>query len=173
MIAYKFLRRGGTSPFTGFAWPLPDGGPGPWLEAFVEPCRSGIHACRRDDLPLWLGPELYEMELDGEIVGEPTKLVASRARLLQRIDAWDDRLRDDYTRMCVDRAHDLAAGASPPLTDWDAVIEPSIPEGPALLGFVAARIAEARGGRTAYHEERKRQARWLADRLSLRESHDV
>jgi hypothetical protein len=167
MIAYKFLRPGGTSPFTGFAWPLPDGGPGPWLEAPVEACRSGVHACRRDDLPLWLGPELYEVELEGEIVEEPTKLVASRARLVRRIDAWNDRLRDEYTRMCADRAHDLAASTSPPLADWDAVIEPSIPEGPALLGFVAARIAEERSGRTGYLEERARQARWLAERLSL------
>ena len=167
MIAYKFLRPGGTSPFTGFAWPLPDGAPGAWIEAPVEPCRSGIHACRRGDLPLWLGRELYEVELDGDIVEEPTKLVASRARLIRRIDAWEDRRRDEYTRMCADRAHDLAVGASPPLVDWDAVIEPSIPEGPALLGFVAARIAEQRGGRAAYHEERAGQARWLADRLSL------
>jgi hypothetical protein len=167
MIAYKFLRAGGMSPFTGFAWPVPEGEPGPWIEAPVEPCRRGIHACRRDDLPLWLGRELYEIELDGEIVEEPAKLVASRARLVRRIEDWDDRLRDEYTRTCADRAHDLAVGSSPPLADWDAVVEPSIPEGPALLGFVAARIAEERGGRAAYQAERTRQARWLAERLSL------
>jgi hypothetical protein len=166
MIAYKFLGPDATSPFTGFRWPVPDGGPGPWIEAPVEPCRSGVHACRRDDLPLWLGRDLYEVELDGEIVAEPTKLVASRARLLRRLGAWDDRLRDEYTRMCAARAHELASGTSPPLPEWAAVIEPSIPEGPALLGFVAARIAEERGGRPAYLEERKRQARWLAERLS-------
>jgi len=167
MIAYKFLTAGARSPFTGFAWPVPDGEPGPWIEAPVEPCRSGIHACRRDDLPLWLGRVLYEVELDGEIVEEPAKVIASRARLVRRIDAWDDRLRDEYTRTCADHAHELAAGSSPPLGAWEAVIEPSIPEGPALLGFVAARIAEERGGRTAYLEERARQARWLAERLSL------
>jgi hypothetical protein len=167
MIAYKFLRAAGTSPFTGFAWPVPEGEPGAWIEAPVQPCRSGIHACRRDDLPLWLGRELYEIELDGEIVEEAAKLVASRARLVRRIDAWDDRLRDEYTRTCAERAHELAVGSSPPLADWDAVVEPSIPEGPALLGFVAARIAEERGGRTAYQAERARQARWLAERLSL------
>jgi hypothetical protein len=167
VIAYKFLTADAASPFTGFRWSLPDGGPGAWVEAAVEPCRSGVHACRRDDLPLWLGRVLYEIELDGEIVAEATKLVASRARLLRRIDAWDDRLRDVYTRMCADRAHELAVGMSPPLADWDAVIEPSAAEGPALLGFVAARIAEARGGPAAYHEERGRQARWLAERLSL------
>jgi hypothetical protein len=167
VIAYKFLTTEATSPFTAFRWPLPGGEPGAWVEAPVAPCRSGIHACRRDHLPLWLGGVLYELELDGEIVVEPTKLVASRARLLRRLDAWDERLRDAYTRMCAGRAHELALGASPPLGDWDAVVEPSISEGPALLGFVAARIAEERGGRLAYLEERGRQARWLAERLGL------
>jgi hypothetical protein len=167
VIAYKFLRPDGTGPFTRFAWPLPRGEPGAWLDAPIEPCRSGIHACRRDDLPLWLGRVLYEVELDGEIVEESAKVVASRARLMRRIDAWDERLRDEYTRMCADRAHDLAVGSAPPLADWDAVIEPSVPEGPALLGFVAARIAEERGGPLAYLDERARQARWLAERLAL------
>jgi hypothetical protein len=167
VIAYKFLTAAATSPFTGFRWDTPEGGAGPWIEAAVEPCRSGIHACRRDDLPLWLGRALYEVELDGEIVAAPAKLIASRARLLRRIDAWDDPLREYYTRMCADRAHDLAVGTSPPLNAWDAVIEPSVPEGPALLGFVAARIAEERGGRPAYLAERARQARWLAERLAI------
>jgi hypothetical protein len=167
VIAYKFLRADATAPFTRFRWPLPNGGPGPWIEATIDPCRSGIHACRAEDLPLWLGHVLYEVELGGDVVPEPTKLVASRARLLRRVDAWDDDLRDIYTRMCADRAHELAMGGSPPLPDWDAVVEPSTAEGPALLGFVAARIAEERGGPDAYHAERRRQARWLTERLSL------
>jgi hypothetical protein len=168
VIAYKFLRRDGTGVFTGHPWPLPGAaGPGAWIEAPVIPCRSGIHACRLPDLPLWLGRELYEVELAGEIVEERTKVIAPRARLLRRIDAWDDRLRDAYTRMCADRARDLAVRTSPRLDDWYAVVEPSIPEGPALLGFVAARIAEERGGRPAYLAERAHQARWLAERLAI------
>jgi hypothetical protein len=167
VIAFKVLRADGRSPFADFAWPLPGDGPGAWVQARVEPCRSGIHACRRDDLPLWLGRALYEVELAGDVVEQPAKLVASRARLLRRIDGWDDAMRDDYTRMCADRAHELALGAAPPLDAWDAVIEPSTAEGPALLGFVAARIAEQRGGRSAYREERRRQAAWLAERLSI------
>lgn len=167
MIAYKFLRPDGTSIFAGFRWPLPDGGPGPWVEAKLDPCRSGIHACRLGDLPLWVGRALYEVELDGDIVEERTKVVASRGRLLRRIEAWDDDLRETYTRMCADRGHELARGVSPPLEDWDAVVEPSFPEGPALLGFVAARIAEELGGVDAYHAERARQSEWLAERLGL------
>jgi hypothetical protein len=169
VIAYKFLRPDGTSAFTGFRWPLPAGdGPGEWVDADVDPCRSGIHACRRGDLPLWMGRVLYEVELDGEVREERTKVVAQRGRLVRRVAAWDDELRDVYTRMCADRAHELARTASPPLEDWEAVIEPSVPEGPALLGFVAARIAEARDGVAAYHAERARQTDWLVERLGLR-----
>jgi len=165
VIAYKFLRPDGTSVFTRFRWPLPDGSPGPWVDAGVAPCRSGIHACRRADLPLWLGRALYEIELEGEVQQEATKVVAPRGRLLRRIDAWDESTRDEYTRMCADRAHELARGAA--LGEWDAVVEPSVPEGPALLGFVAARIAEEISGPDAYHAERRRQADWLAERLDL------
>jgi hypothetical protein len=161
VIAYKCLRAGGTSVFTAFRWPLPSAGPGPWVEAEIEPCRSGIHACRLEDLPYWVGPELYEIELDGQIVAEPTKVVAPRGRLVRRIDAWEDELHDGYTRACADRAHELAAG----LSTWDATIEPLVRYGPALLGFMAARIAQERDGVAAYRAERERQATWLAERL--------
>ncbi len=167
MKAYKFLRQDGSSVFTGFRWPLPNRDPGEWVDATVDPCKSGVHACRLSDLPLWVGRTLYEIELAGDVVEQHMKLVASRGRLVRRVDAWDDELRDAYTRMCADRAHELALGASPPLADWDAVVEPSIPEGPALLGFVAARIAEEISGTEAYHEERKRQTRWLVERLGI------
>jgi hypothetical protein len=170
MIAYKFLRGDGSSVFTGFRWPLPDDTPGAWVDAPVDPCRSGIHACRPAHLPYWIGRSLYEIELDGEIVEERTKLVASRARLLRKVDAWSDELRDAYTRMCADRAHELALGTDPPLGQWDAVIEPSVREGPALLGFVAARIAEERHGADAYHAERGRQTAWLIERLGVQDA---
>jgi hypothetical protein len=164
MIAYKFLRPDGTTAFTGFRWPLPDGAPGAWVEAPVDPCRSGIHACRAAGLPYWIGRALYEVELAGDIAEAGTKVVASRARLLRPVAAWDDSVRDEYTRMCADRAHALA---TPPLDQWDAAIEPSVPEGPALLGFLAARIAEERHGIDGYHDERARQAAWLVERLGL------
>jgi hypothetical protein len=167
VIAYKFLRRDGTGVFTGFAWPLPERGPGEWVHAEPDPCRSGVHACSAAQLPLWLGPVLYEVELDGEVEDAGMKLVAARGRLTRRVEAWDEEARAAYTRMCADRAQVLARGASPPLEDWDAVVEPSIPEGPALLGFVAARIAEESSGADAYRAERARQTDWLVERLGL------
>lgn len=167
MIAYKFLRDDGGGVFSAFRWPLPGDGPGAWVEAQVDPCRSGIHACRAADLPFWAGRALFEMELDGEVLVERRKVVSPRGRLLRRIEEWD-ALRDTYTRMCADRAHELAQSVAPRLEDWEAVIEPSIPEGPALLGFVAARIAEEISGEDAYQAERERQAAWLIERLDLR-----
>jgi hypothetical protein len=167
VIAYKFLRPDGRSVFTGFRWELPDGVPGRWVAAPIDPCRSGVHACRVSDLPLWVGRILYEIELAGDVVEHRSKVVASRGRLLRRIETWDDALREAYTRMCADRAHELAHSVSPPLEAWDAVVEPSVREGPALLGFVAARIAEEIRGPDAYPAERASQTRWLVERLGL------
>jgi hypothetical protein len=163
--AYKFLRPDGTGVFSGFHWPLPVGVPGAWVRSDVDPCRSGIHACRPRHLPLWIGRSLYEIELDGEIVDDAMKVVASQGRLLRRVDAWDEQAYDDYTRMCADRAHELARARA--LESWEAVIEPSVPEGGALLGFVAARIAEVIDGEDGYRRERASQAEWLVERLGL------
>jgi hypothetical protein len=167
MIGFKFLRRDGTSPFTGFVWPLPDGAPGAWVDAEIDPCRSGIHVCRRGDLPLWLGPRLFEVELGGEIVELQDKLVAARGRLLREIATWNDGLREEYTRMCAERAHELARSASASLGEWDKFIEPSTREGPSLLGYIARRLAEEHDGPAAYDRERERQAAWLTERLAL------
>jgi hypothetical protein len=163
VIAYKFLRADGTGVFTRFPWPLPDGGPGAWVEAPIEACRSGVHACRLRDLPLWLGRDLYEIELDGELVEERTKVVAARGRLVRRIDGWDDPAREAYARACAARAHAYAEG----LPEWAAAIEPATANGPASIGFIAARIAEERDGLGAYRAERARQAGWQRDRLGL------
>jgi hypothetical protein len=165
VIAYKFLRPDGTTIFTRFAWPLPGAGPGAWVEADVDPCRSGLHACRVADLPFWAGQALFELELDGPVAEEATKVVAARARITRRVGAWEEGVRDVYTRMCADRAHELARDAG--LDTWDAGVEAAVASGPASLGFIAAWIAEQRWGPEGFALERRRQADWLADHLGL------
>jgi hypothetical protein len=161
--AYKFLAADGSGVFSRFRWPLPNGDPGAWVESEVEPCRAGIHACRRVDLPYWLAPVLYEIELDGPIDEESIKVVAPRGRLLRRIDAWDDEAQDAYSRMCIARAAELAADGLGP---WAPTPE-DFDGGPALVGFMTARIAEQLGGVQAYVDERMRQSAWLVERLGL------
>jgi hypothetical protein len=91
-------------------WPLPDGdGPGPWLEAAAaRPCREGIHACRPRDLAYWVHHELWEIELDGDVVEAERKVVARRGRLTRRIDAWGDGIGKEFDAWCAWRARDQA-----------------------------------------------------------------
>ncbi len=133
-----------------------------------SPAGAASTPCRVEDLPFWLAPVLWEVELAGDIVEAGRKLVASRARLRGRVDRWDEERHDQYVRMCADRAHQLAQSVAPRLDDWEATVEPAMPQGPALLGFVAAAIAEQVSGRDGYLTERARQTDWLIDQLGLR-----
>jgi hypothetical protein len=163
--AYKFLAADSTGMFSGFAWPPPSDGPGEWVEAEVEPCRSGVHACRRSDLSYWVAPTLYEIELDGEVTEAGMKVIAARGRLVEHVAKWNEETREEYSQMCIARAGEIAA-AAPDLAPWAPASGESA-AGPALTGFIAARLAEANGGIEAYVDERRRQSAWLAERLGL------
>lgn len=165
MRAFKFLTADGLGLFSRFAWPVPNGGPGAWVESEVDPCRAGIHACRGRDLPFWIGPTLYEIELDGPVTEQTTKVAAPRGRLVRRIDAWDAEARDDWGRMCVARALELVAEAPERLGGWAPTAD--LARESAKAGYVAARIAEELGGGAAYLYERRRQSDWLVERLAL------
>jgi hypothetical protein len=166
MRAYKFLSSDGTGLFTGFPWPLPNGGPGEWVSAEVDLCRSGVHACRRDHLSYWVAPALYEIELDGDVVEAGMKVIAPRGRLVRRVDAWNDETREEYSQMCITRAGELAASAPELVGPWAPPPDASA-AGPALMGFIAARMAEQISGVEAYVDERRHESAWLADRLGL------
>jgi hypothetical protein len=163
VTAYKVLAPGRVSPFTRFAWPE-----GEWIEVeSVEPCRSGIHACRVADLPYWLGAELWEIELDGDVVEQERKVVAPRGRLTRRIDGWGAALADEFATMLAVRTR-RRFGSLPVVAGFVADIDRfratnRVP----LAAFAAARAAELGGGPRAYEQERLRQAAWLADRLGL------
>ena len=166
MKGYKFLTADGEGLFSRFAWPLPNGRPGPWVESEIEPCRSGIHACRKDDLPYWIAPALYEIEVDGPIEAHAIKVVAGRGRLLRRIDAWDATTRHAYGQMCFARAQELVAASEGRFDDWAPTTEIALAES-ARLGFTAATIAQLIAGVAAHLEERRRQSEWLVAHLSL------
>lgn len=109
MIAYKFLLANRRGPFSRAQWPAP----GEWLDTdgpLVE-CRNGIHACRPEELAYWLGEELWELELDGDLVARPLKILARRGRLGARVEAWDDAVQREFAEMCVLRTARHAADA--------------------------------------------------------------
>jgi hypothetical protein len=163
VIAYKFLDAGGVAPFTGFRWPVDE-----WVEAErVEPCRGGIHACRIRDLPVWMGPELWEIELEGEVIEQERKLVAARGRLLHRVPGWNEELLEGFGRFCARRTRERV-GFLPVLSGFVADVERFVAQRRfPIAGFAAARAAELRDGPAAYERERLLQATWLAERLGL------
>jgi hypothetical protein len=112
VLAYKFLEAGGRTLFSGFRWPLPaDGAPGEWVEApAVRPSYEGVHACRADQMAFWLMPDLWEIELDGEVVEATHKIAARRGRLVRKVDEWPDVGRE-HAEHCGWRARTLAVDA--------------------------------------------------------------
>jgi hypothetical protein len=164
VIAYKFLDDGAVGPFTGFRWPVDE-----WVEADgVDLCNEGIHACRVRDLPVWLGRELWEIELDGNVVEQELKLVAPRGRLLRRIDEWNDGVAREFGLFCARRTRERV-GFLPVLSGYVGDVERFVAQQRIpIAGFAAARAAERRDGPVAYEEERGVQAAWLAERLRLK-----
>lgn len=163
MIAYKFLAEGARAPFTGFEWHADE-----WVEVeSVEPCRSGIHACRARDLPFWLGRELWEIELGGEIVEEERKVVARRGRLVRRRDEWDAALLDAFVEDVYVRSRRRFGGVALISEYVGDIARFRSQRRYGLAAFAAARAAEHHGGPRSYERERLRQAEWLAARLAL------
>lgn len=91
---YKAFRKDGLTLHGRPAWPQPtEDGPGEWLPALEgEPvaCEHGYHLMREQDLPLWPGWHLYEVEVDGEVVESDDKVVTTaRCRLVRKL-AWGE-----------------------------------------------------------------------------------
>jgi hypothetical protein len=102
-MAFKFLDTEGRAPFTGALWR-----PGDWVESSaVQPCHEGVHACRAEDVAIWIAPSMWHVELDGEIVETRHKIVAQRGRLVAPVDGYDGamhELREISAWRCRERA---------------------------------------------------------------------
>ncbi len=111
MRAYKVLNNG-RSEFTGLAWPLPgEREAGQWVRASgpIGLCVNGIHASTVDQLPQWLGAEIWEIELSGQILRTEPALVAEQGRLIVRVEGWDEGARISFSHDCAGRARAIAA----------------------------------------------------------------
>ena len=116
-----------------------------------------------------MGGELWEIELDGQIVQQARKVVASRGRLGRRVPGWDAELLDAFCEACRTRTR-LLVGAVPVLSGYVGDIDRLRSELRwTLAAFAAARAAELRDGPRGYERERLTQAGWLAERLGLGE----
>lgn len=85
---YKFLDPNRAPMFVSWQWPEP----GVWAPEVedVVMCARGYHACTADRLIPWAGPELWEVEYDGPILRGNDKVVGGKARLVRRVDRWNE-----------------------------------------------------------------------------------
>jgi hypothetical protein len=113
--------------------------------------------------------------LGGEVVREEAALVASQARLLRKLDAWDEAMRRRFAEMCLSRAREITDGyraGSGLVTKVEHTLSWA---GAAPAGYFTAMLAgeSATGVHSgpdydvAFIRERARQAQWLRDALQL------
>jgi hypothetical protein len=126
-LLFKLLNEGGRPANGGRGlWPLPsDDKPGKWLKVDGEivPCQNGLHLCEAKDLPTWAAPALYVVEASGKRIKDRDKIVVARARLLYRVDAWNDQTLRLFAADCAERAlkREEKAGRIVDKRSWDAV----------------------------------------------------
>jgi hypothetical protein len=135
---------------SGARWSLPAAdGPGPWVEAAaVRPCHEGIHACSAADLAYWLHEELWEIELEGEILFTHRKVVARRGRLVRRIEAWSGGAATELMSWCAWRSRDRAVTVLGDLGEWTWVSQFESADSLREVARVARRAVEALGDTT-------------------------
>ena len=109
-MIYKVLNEKGKS-FNGgnCLWSLPtqaeDGTwvPGEWMPEIagpLVPCENGYHLCEDAQVVGWLGPAIYESEIDGDVIYADDKIVVRRVRLTRRTK-WNDSVARQYARWCA------------------------------------------------------------------------
>ena len=90
-IAFKVLADGQASYH---------GGSGKWVKGRwrtvtgpLDPCANGLHYCRRDQLILWLGPQIWVFEdgTPGETIDAVHKMVTRKGRIVERLETWNER----------------------------------------------------------------------------------
>ncbi|HET9596396.1 MAG TPA: hypothetical protein VFP65_12480 [Anaeromyxobacteraceae bacterium] len=182
MIAYKFLAPGAVGPFTGFSWPVPSAAaPGRWVEAPDRREEHGIHACRERDLAFWLDAELWRAELADPVTDAQRQVISPRARLLERIVAWDGAAARAFAEACLSRARELCAAkpsgpVSAALSGYLAEATEFLEAGdPACSAYISARsaVVAAGGDEDAFGAEREQQGILLARLLRLAAPHGV
>jgi hypothetical protein len=106
-LAYKVLTAKGYAHHGGHGkWALPNGQPGAWKSVRGEliPCERGLHLCRKTDLIHWLGPAIFLAEYEGEPLAAGDKIVVRKARLVKRLDAWNERTARLFAADCAEHA---------------------------------------------------------------------
>jgi hypothetical protein len=123
----------------------------------------------------WLGPELWVLELDGQVLEFEVVVLSSRARLVEKVRSWTDAGKASFARACARQAQAMRQPwwDDGHLNDLMACAEVGNAPGAGYITAALAGEVAAGGGRDGsaydrgFRRERARQAQWLADELGL------
>ena len=73
----------------------------------IKLCVRGYHVVTLDQLPQWIGPCIYEVEIRGKILTEEDKIVAEQARLVRKIDTWSGGTPRLFAADCAEHVLEL------------------------------------------------------------------
>jgi hypothetical protein len=166
---YKVLGRDGRSCH---------GGKGVWrknrwrgVNGPLVPCLNGLHLCRPEHLVEWVGPTVWRAEYDGEMIEHEhdDKIVARRARVTERIEAWNDRTARLFAADCAERVLHLYESEYPGYDRPRAAIQAARDFADGRIGEVTRdEAAEAAwvAARAAQYSAGAQEAAWAAARAA-------
>ena len=73
------------------------------VRGHLVPCQHGLHLVTRDQIVGWRGPVIGRPKLDGEVIAAGDKVVARRARVVRRLDTWNERTARLFAADCAER----------------------------------------------------------------------
>jgi len=119
---------------------------GAWqsVEGELKICFNGFHANRADQLPYWMGTELWEVEIRGETIEDYNKICAREIRFVRQL-SWDQDKMLRFAWLCAFDANAAACAAR------------------AARVVRAARAASAARAARAASEAARRAANWSRD----------
>lgn len=143
---YKVLDEGGRSQVGAKRrWHLPvqhtDGvwKPGAWMprtQGALELAHNGYHVCEDQQVLDWIGPSLYEAELDGDRIANDNLICVRRVRLLRRL-AWNETAARTFAAWC--RRKSLGLEEAPQMIEADTDGDEDV----WVAAQISARIAAA------------------------------
>ncbi len=111
MTYYKFLNADRMPAHGGSGqWPEP----GTWREepGPIEMCQPGtLHVLTADQLASdWITEYLWEVEVSGDVVSQADKVGCKRARLVRKLEGWNERTARLFACDCAESALFLHGG---------------------------------------------------------------
>ena len=182
---YKVLNEDGSCFWGGSgAWYLPKGNkPGKWMPKIkgdLIACENAYHILRPEHLVRWLGPAIFKVEPRGEVIYRDDKLICREARLLSRLEIWNDRTARLFAADCAehvlpifqkhfpdDMRPALAIAAARSFEDGRITRDELAAAWAAArgAGWAAARAADWDAARDAARDAQEAETEWQTTRL--------